>query len=209
MEHIQLNLAFSHLLRGQSAASKWLHFFAFQPPTPPIQMPVWRLVCFSKKHWLSHWNTFSWKRSEGSTLFSNSPGFSPIFLDFSLYYLSSSGFKNSHSLGLSLHQFLFRSVIKLLINQMITSLLSVYHVPGTMLGTSEHQWMGQKSLSSWNSKIYYGEIRMKNINKIYIKRWLLWSEKNTHNPWSAQRKQMPFGIFNVKGNIVTLMIQKI
>lgn len=176
MEHIQLNLAFSHLLRGQSAASKWLHFsFTFQSltptHTPPIQMPVWRLVCFSKKHWLSHWNTCSWKRSEGSTSFSNSPGFSLIFLAFPLYCLSSSGFKNSNSLGLSLHQFLFHSVIKLLINQMIKSLLTVYHVPGTMLGTSEHQWIGQKSLSSWNSIIYYGEIRIKyklNIHKEVI-----------------------------------------
>lgn len=146
VEHIQLNLAFSHLLKEQSAASKWFHF-SFASPPPHSQMPVWWLVCFSKKHWISHWNTYSWKRSQGSTIFSSSPRFfsdlpSPSSL-FTFLQIPQDSILTSlcfiHSFG----------------HKGIKRLLSAYHVSDTMLQTSKHQWIRQKSPPSWNFTIYY------------------------------------------------------
>lgn len=149
MEHIQLNLAFSHLLRGQSAASKWLHFsFAFQPPPPQYRCQFDDLFVFLRSTDYLTGIHIHGREMKGWPWLITLLVFLRFSFPFFCIYLSSSGFKNSNSLWLRLHQFLYHSVIKLVINQMIKSLLNVYHVPGTMLGTSEHQWMGQKSPSS-------------------------------------------------------------
>lgn len=87
--------------------------------SPHSQMPVWWLVCFSKKHWLSHWNTYSWKTSQGSTIFSSSPGF---FSD--LPSPSLSIHLSSNSSGLNLNLSLFHSFIWSQSYQMLIECLS-------------------------------------------------------------------------------------
>lgn len=66
-----------------SAASKWFYLLLHFSSIPRCQFDD---LFFFSKHWLSHWNTYSWKKIQGWTTFSSSPGFSQIFLVLPLYW---------------------------------------------------------------------------------------------------------------------------
>ena len=105
--------------------------FAVYLPTPICRCLAGSLVCFSKKHWIFHWNTYSWKRSEGSTLFNSSPGFSQIILalPFHLpFYLGFEKFKFLKTQPSPLFVSFIHVVSLSLIHQTIKYLLSAYHV---------------------------------------------------------------------------------
>lgn len=151
VEHIQLNLAFSHLLKEQSAASKWFHFsFAF-PSLPRCQFED-LFVFLRSTEYLTGIHIHGREVKGLPYLVSSSLGFFSDPQPLLFIYLSSS-FKSSNSSGLNINLSLFHSLLWSLRHQMLTECLSrvIHYVTWR---TSKHQWIKQKSSSSQNFIIY-------------------------------------------------------